>query len=85
MIVMKRQTALTRRNQKLNKAQRLHRVGASRVVIEVSGGVVQAVLADGRIGVDLVDLDNARETSSETLAEARQFLNEAHGTLKCVF
>ena len=53
----------------------------SRVVIEVRGGVVQAVFADCTIGVDVIDLDNAKATSRQAVIEAEEFLDETRKTL----
>ncbi len=61
------------------------KIGASRIVVEVSGGVVQAIFADGAIGVDVIDLDNAKATNTQTVFEAEQFLQETRKTLKTVY
>lgn len=61
------------------------KVGASRIVIEVRGGVVQGVLADGRIGVDVIDFDNARATSIEVWDEAEKYPEESRRTLIGVY
>ncbi len=58
---------------------------ASRIVIEVSGGVVQAMFADYAIGGDAVDMDNAKATSRQAVLEAEQFLEETRKTLTGVY
>ena len=59
--------------------------GATEIVIEVSCGVVQAVYANGRIGVDLLDFDNEKASGKRALANAQRFLRKTRQTKRCVY